>query len=337
MGMKENVSTAREFERILYLDELLRAGKHFTARSILGEYRHRFGVQSDRTVKEDINKMRTYFNAPVAWNSAKNTYYYSDETFFLPSVLLNDADIFGLLLAEQVLEQYENSPIFDTLDRAMAKLHDLIAVVSESSRVEPLWFKNKITVISPPLSFINEDFWATILSALRGNHRLNMRYRRNDGKNIERTVEPYNLINYRGAWYLICRLPEDGYKADAYPYRTYHLSRIQSLEADSVRFHRDRSFRLDDHIDPELGISVSPDWETIEVQFTADIAYHIRERSWHSSARITDLDDGDVQLTFRTNQIYGAFLVLLPFLNFGTGDRSAATAGNGSMVQGWSY
>jgi predicted DNA-binding transcriptional regulator YafY len=315
--MKKNnaITSAKEFERIKYLDELLRAGKYFNAPDLLEIYKRDFGIKTKRTIKADVSHLKTYFNAPIEYDASKKSYYYTDKTFFLPSVLLKDSDIFGLVVAQQVMEQFENTPLFDILHNSFEQIR---ALIKGEHKVDPFWFNSKITVISPPQTEIDIAVWSTVLEALRQDQLLQLNYRRADGKEVERRVEPYNLVNHRGSWYLVCKVPDGEYQATDHPYRTFHLSRIITAVNSQSRFTRNSDFKIDKFIDPEMGISVNQKLYDFEIDFSPAVRSYILERNWHSSAQFSDLDDGGIKLTFKSNQLDESFFMLLSYLNNAT-------------------
>ncbi|GAA2919814.1 hypothetical protein GCM10020221_15020 [Streptomyces thioluteus] len=62
------------------------------------------------------------------------------------------------------------------------------------------------------------------------------RYRRRDGSEVERRLEPYGLVLKAGVWYVIARAGEE--------FRSYRVDRFTAVSALEERFPRDESFDL---------------------------------------------------------------------------------------------
>jgi predicted DNA-binding transcriptional regulator YafY len=75
-----------------------------------------------------------------------------------------------------------------------------------------------------------------LAEAVWGDRPVAVRYRRRDGGEVERTLEPYGLVLKAGVWYLVAR-------ADGDP-RVYRVDRFASVAPLDGRFERDGEFDL---------------------------------------------------------------------------------------------
>ncbi len=66
---------------------------------------------------------------------------------------------------------------------------------------------------------------------------LAVRYRRGDGTEVDRRLEPYGLVLKAGTWYLAARPPGGGH-------RVYRVARFTAAEPAGARFERDETFDL---------------------------------------------------------------------------------------------
>ncbi|ONK14941.1 WYL domain-containing protein [Streptomyces sp. MP131-18] len=66
---------------------------------------------------------------------------------------------------------------------------------------------------------------------------LAVRYRRGDGTEVDRRLEPYGLVLKAGTWYLAARPPGGGH-------RVYRVDRFAAAEPAGTRFERDEAFDL---------------------------------------------------------------------------------------------
>jgi predicted DNA-binding transcriptional regulator YafY len=107
----------------------------------------------------------------------------------------------------------------------------------------------------------------------------------------ERDVEPYALLSYSGAWYLIawCRMRKG--------MRDFRVDRIAALHVDSEYFARDPDFDLDAYLGPAFSVFHGEKEHTVRVRFSPHQARWIREGVWHATQVLRDLPDGSVELT----------------------------------------
>ena len=104
--------------------------------------------------------------------------------------------------------------------------------------------------------------------------------------------DPYRLLFAGGGLYVVGRVPKHTGTA------TLAVDRLRSLALSNIEFEMDPEFdprkcRLD-----AFGVSWQDPMEVV-LHFGADQAPYVRERLWHPSQTLTDLPDGDIQLTFR--------------------------------------
>ncbi|WMX47434.1 helix-turn-helix transcriptional regulator [Streptomyces roseicoloratus] len=77
-----------------------------------------------------------------------------------------------------------------------------------------------------------------VAEAVWDDRRLSARYRRGDGEEVERELDPYGLVLKAGVWYLCARVADDSY-------RTYRVDRFTAVAVGGERFERDPGFALD--------------------------------------------------------------------------------------------
>ncbi|WP_031014061.1 helix-turn-helix transcriptional regulator [Streptomyces sp. NRRL F-5727] len=75
-----------------------------------------------------------------------------------------------------------------------------------------------------------------VAEAVWDDRRLSARYRRGDGEEVERELEPYGLVLKAGVWYVCARAGSS--------YRTYRVDRFTAVAVGEERFDRDPDFEL---------------------------------------------------------------------------------------------
>ena len=132
---------------------------------------------------------------------------------------------------------------------------------------------------------------AQLLEATMQHRRVTIRYH-SFSSNREKTyvLEPYRLLFGQGGLYVIGMVPEYG------ALRTFAVDRIEQLSLTEERFE---PLELpDDAFAHSLGVNQGTP-EQIEIAFAPKIARYVRERVWHPSQDITDLQDGSLRLTLQ--------------------------------------
>ncbi|MER7534546.1 WYL domain-containing protein [Streptomyces sp. NPDC097704] len=80
------------------------------------------------------------------------------------------------------------------------------------------------------------ELLASVAEAVWDDRRVSARYRRGDGGEVERELEPYGLVLKAGVWYVCARAGSS--------FRTYRVDRFASVAVGGERFDRDPDFDL---------------------------------------------------------------------------------------------
>ncbi|MFD8013989.1 helix-turn-helix transcriptional regulator [Streptomyces sp. NPDC058955] len=76
-----------------------------------------------------------------------------------------------------------------------------------------------------------------VAEAVWDDRRMSARYRRGDGTEVERELDPYGLVLKAGVWYVCARAGS--------AFRTYRVDRFTAVAVGEERFDRDPGFALD--------------------------------------------------------------------------------------------
>ena len=134
---------------------------------------------------------------------------------------------------------------------------------------------------------------AAIQRALLERRRLRLRYYSMSRDEIsDRRVDPYHLTLHAGGFYLVayCHLRE--------AVRIFAVERIRELDVQAARFERPKDFDLDKYLDGVWGI-IRGDIVTVKVLFGRGVARYIKDRLWHPTQKIRDVDGGRAEMTLR--------------------------------------
>ena len=279
------------FARLLFIDREIAKGRFPNANTLAKQWN---GV-SDRTIKRDIQWLRDFQNAPIDYDPRKRGYYYSEPSFRLPALHIGGDELFALTLSGEVLRQYQNTPLYETLDYVFRKL---TALVPEQVTVDPRWLNTKLTVFHSPLSNMKPEIWECTLQAMREQRRVHMDYSTPQHRDaVRKRVDPYHIVAHRGEWYLI------GFDEEKEDNRVFAISRVRNATLGEERFERPDDFDPLRYVDPHFGVYPDGPARDIRIHFSATLAPYIRERTWHSTQRMEEHEDGSVTLRFTTNQL----------------------------------
>jgi predicted DNA-binding transcriptional regulator YafY len=78
-----------------------------------------------------------------------------------------------MALAEQVLEQYQNTPVYERLTRIFHKLEKHLP---EKASLEANWLWGRFSMVPLPSPAINQEVWQLVFEALHNQKRLRFDY-----------------------------------------------------------------------------------------------------------------------------------------------------------------
>jgi predicted DNA-binding transcriptional regulator YafY len=131
--------------------------------------------------------------------------------------------------------------------------------------------------------------WIDLVNqAVSQRRRLDMTYRAmRDRAETRRRVDPYRLLFFDGAFYLIgyCGLRRD--------IRVFALDRIRALDLTEEPFDPPADVILDDFLKPSFGVFLGPP-SSVRVRFAPEAAGYLSEKTWHASQKLQPQKDGSV-------------------------------------------
>ena len=110
-------------------------------------------------------------------------------------------------------------------------------------------------------------------------------------------IEPLCFLPFRGGLYVISRTP---YYDDLI---TQAVDRFESVEVTDKEFEPPDHLSVDERLSNAFGISSEEPMDVV-VRFTEEQAPYIRERIWHPSQELEELEDGRVVLRLRAGGFY---------------------------------
>ncbi len=225
----------------------------------------------------------------------RKTYYLFDGNQGAPEFNINES----LYAALSLYPQYRGM-LKDAYYRVMRKLlaETLAGVSMYNLLISEI--ENHVHVSEPAPA--DPDKFAFLVSeifrALRYRKRLKIKYLRTyDGKETERIIEPYGLLNRFNNYYLT------GYCLSSRGNRIFHVVHIRELEV-----ILDSNYRMPSSY--SLKQAYSRAWatwtseggaklETVRLQVCCGTAERFRAINFHTSQKVKELDNGEIEVVFR--------------------------------------
>ena len=273
--------------RIFQLHQRLCRGVMVTANALAQD----LGV-AGRTVQRDIALMRDQLGAPVEWDAAGGTYFYTRTCDLLPLVRLGPGEAFALAVAAHAFAAGDGAPLGSELVAAVAKLTPLIGGVVSF----PLAALG--TVLSAPPAPAGEFRHAELLVHATLHRRvLRLVYKKPAAAPEVRTVHPLHLAAPAHRWMLIAHDPATGL------IKHFLLARIREAQATGRTFIRPATFDAAAYLRGSLGrFGGGADIE-VRIAFSARVADYARENFRHPSHHFSGLPGGRTLLTLRLNNL----------------------------------
>ena len=240
--------------------------------------------------------LRDSYNAPAEFDYKKNGYYYTDNTYFLQQVMLKEGELLSLSTILPLMEQYKNTPLEASFRNLMQKL---VEMLPDTISVDSAFINNEVHFISAPVTKIQDGVFEAVLRATKLHRTLQIEYKTATALEFNlREFDPDHIICQKGSWYVL------GFSYHSNAVRLYAMSRIRTCTLTEKTFQIPADFKLEEHIDPEMGVwSNSGEHFTVEIEFAKWLKTYVMERVWHKTQTIRENDDGTVYLSFETNQI----------------------------------
>ncbi|MER5318420.1 helix-turn-helix transcriptional regulator [Streptosporangium roseum] len=207
--------------RVLRLLSLLQAHREWPGPELAG----RLEV-SPRTLRRDIDRLRE-LGYPVHATTGPAGGYRLEAGTAMPPLLLDDEEAVAIAVGLRTAASGGVTGIEETSLRALAKLEQ---VLPSRLRRRVNTLQTQTVAVRGWWPTVDPDTLALLAQASRDHERLRFGYRRRDGTESARLVEPYRLASTGRRWYLV------GWDTDRRDWRTFRVDRLTSPLATGVRF-----------------------------------------------------------------------------------------------------
>jgi len=282
--------TRPPFERMMRIHQELQSGKYPNATSLARELE-----VNPKSIHRDMEFMRDRLDLPVEYDSVKRGYYYTEEVGAFPTLQITEGELFALLVAEKALQQYRGTsfekPLLSAFKKMASSLPDTVSL-NLADWEQTISFR---TTAEPILNLEVFDLLGKAAGACK---QLRLQYRKPGQKEPEeRIVDPYHLANINGEWFLFAY---DHLRKDL---RTFAPARIVSADPTGKKFTRPEKFSLERRLRDSFGVHSGQKEFAVVIRFDEFAADYIREKRWHPSQQLKELESGGAELTMKLSSL----------------------------------
>ena len=271
-------------ERLLDLDRRLKNKEYPNCTSFAADWEI-----STKTAQRDIDFLRDRMGAPIDYDALQRGYYYTEPTFMLPAVQMNEGELAALLMGSKMLEAFQGTPMAEKLSSVFDKLS---ALLPDNITVRPEELFTHFSFTAPPAMPVSSNVWKKVVQGLENQQMLEISYRNWRGEKSIR-VAPVHLANLQGDWYLFVQY--EGFNN----FRQIALSRIQNIKLLSKKSEIQGSFNPKKELADTFSKFAGDNQAfRVTVQFSTEVADAVLERQWHPKQEVKILKDGRVEISF---------------------------------------
>jgi len=296
--------------RYKIIDKLIRQKNYPTMQDIIELCEEQIGKRfSKETIQKDIEAMKNDlslgYEAPIRYNRLYKGYEYTDEDFSINTTNLNDIEKEQLKSASEILLQFKESKLGESI-----KLCDLSQKLKILVNSPELLYQNKI------IDFENSNFskyeeLQKLYQAMKNKNTVNLVYYCHQENDIRAyTVFPLLLKEYRNNWYLFV---ENKFNKP----QALNLNYIfDVLELDTKASPSD-AVDYNSYLQHSIGVQINSDYlEELEILFKANVANDIKSNPLHDSQQILEEhENGDLLIRYN---VYITDELISEILRFGS-------------------
>jgi predicted DNA-binding transcriptional regulator YafY len=282
--------------RLLRLLSLFQSRRDWTGT----ELADRLGVTT-RTVRNDVERLRQLGYQVDGTEGAAGGYRLGASAV-IPPLLLDDDEAVAVAIGLRSAAGGPVGGIEEASVRALAKMQQLLPVPLRR-RVSALEAFSVHAPASGPT--VDADVLTRLATACRDQEQTRIDYRRHDGTESSRYIEPYRLVNAGRRWYLI------GWDASRGAWRTFRADRIRLPENHAGPRFVARQLPADDPVAYLIkGVSLSWPYR-VSVIAHADAESILTRLSQQLVVEPLDANNCRVELSSDTPQVLAAWLGIL--------------------------
>jgi predicted DNA-binding transcriptional regulator YafY len=253
---------------------------------------------SERTLKRDIERMRDFHGAPIAWDASRRSYVYTAACDFLPLLRFSADEALALVLAGRTFASWHGTPLGDAIASALAKVGH---VIGGAISVDAAGLASLVSIGDTAAPPTHERRWlALLLEAIRRRRVVRLVYRKPDrhpNSPSPREIHPLHLAFADHRWMLVAHDPARS------GIRHFLIDRIVDAAVTARPFVSREGFDARAHLRGSIGRFSGESAVEIRIRFDAVVASYLLERPWHPSQRERRLPEGALEVTLELNNL----------------------------------
>ena len=270
------------FTRYRLIDERLRRKPHPTLEQLIEHVGEGLDKAiSRRTIQLDIQEMRysqsLKFEAPITFDRAAHSYYYSDSNYSINNLPVTADDLHGLEFAISLLDQFKELPAIKEFEESIRKIAETVRF-NKQSRGE-----DKIIHFDKPNSYKGIEYIEPIVKAIREKRRIKLQYRKFDDETAkEHLIDPYVVREFRSRFYLLGNV----ITGKTEKIKTYAFDRFVDMQVTDRTFEG-KVFDSEKYFQNVYGITEGAGKaETVVLAFTPTQGKYIQSQPLHHSQQV---------------------------------------------------
>ena len=275
---------------MLRIHQAIQSGKYPNASTLAREME-----VSTKSIHRDLEFMRDRLDLPLEYDGRRYGYFYTEEVSSFPTLQITEGELFALLVAEKALQQYRGTnfekPLLSAFQKMASSLPDTISL-NLADWGQTISFRTSAEPI------LNLETFDALAKASAQKKQIALTYRKPGQQQTEvRVVDPYNLANINGEWFLFAF---DHLRNDL---RTFVPARIQAIKPTGKSFVRPQKFSLEKRLRDSFGVHSGQGSHEVVIRFNEFAADYIREKRWHPSQELRELKEGGLELRLKLSSL----------------------------------
>lgn len=231
-----------------------------------------------RQIRDDIAFMKSKEGWSIElgeYRVGRKMYYrYSDPSFSINNMPLNEVEINQLRSAVNILSQFKGMPQFEWVNELLPKLQQGMASDEDSNTVMEFDNNRYLTGIDHLGTLYNAIFYKKVLS-------ISYRPFEND-EPFKIIIHPYFLKQYNNRWFLFGYNPEN----EKYDWNLA-IDRIYSISESGNEYHENSAIDWIEYFEDVIGVTkpINSEVEEIILHFSGRTGHYMQTKPLHGSQR----------------------------------------------------
>jgi proteasome accessory factor B len=250
---------------------------------------------SVRTIKRDVDFMKSRLNLPIEFNVERNGYFFTKSVPHFPQMPMSEADTFALFIASKAIEQYRGTPLQQMLE---ATLRKLTGQLDQGVRFSVGGLEGVLSFRPFAPGDAELKTFASLTRAVSEQRAVKFMYRNRGQLGAQRRhVHPYHIACVGNQWCLF------GFDVNRKAMRTFVLARLLKPAFTGRRFEVSKKFDLNEFLKGSLGLFKGEEDFEVVVELDAWAADDVRGRRLHWSQELTEMSRGMLQVRLRLDSL----------------------------------